>query len=232
MKNTYTERLEKIIQDIKTELDASSIVVSLDEYQIWLECYKKITAWDELQRDDSSTNKYPSYPEIPCYTDIREIMKLAEAKQYPTWFIQPRFTGPHCILSFQNGEYKNMYSAQQNGMQVIERAGILGIPETVNDFTGNITGFILKDQSGGQSFLACDMDSKTGFLEKIKLLEQLGFSVVEHVLFPTEKIPTVPSHKLETSLRNYLSSALEKGLTVDGVVIVSDEGARVALEFH
>lgn len=228
MKNIYTERLEKIIQDMKAELDAGGIVISLDEYQVWLECFEKIKSWN----DEDTKAEYPSYPEIPCYTDIREIMKLAEAKQYPTWFIQPRFIEPYTIISFKNGEYKNIYSAQQNGVQVMESGGILGIPKKVKEFSGNITGIFFEDQNGKKSFLACDMDSKISFLEKIKLLEQSGFSVVDHVLFPTEKILTIPSHKLETSLRNYLASVLEKGLTVSGLVIVNDENTRVALEFH
>lgn len=228
MKNIYTERLEHIIQNMKAELDTGNTSISLLEYETWIECLKKVYPESKL----IETQVYLPHTKIPSYSDIREIMKMAETKQYPTWFIQPRFTGQCLALAFEKGEYKAMYAVGDNGLTETEIIKVLGIPGKIGDFTGHIIGTLFEEYEGTTSFLAYDIHTKLSFQEKMALLEKSGFVVAEYVLFPTEKIPTVPSHKLETSLRNYLSSALEKGLLVDGVVIVCDESTRVALEFH
>ena len=44
----------------------------------------------------------------------------------------------------------------------------------------------------------------------------------ETILFPTEKIQTISSSKLEELFRKYLSSLREQGITVDRILIKSD----------
>ncbi len=60
------------------------------------------------------------------------------------------------------------------------------------------------------------------FSQKMEFLKNAGLEVAEFVLFPTNKIPTISSSKLETFFQSYISKAQIQGLNVDGVVIISD----------
>ena len=92
------------------------------------------------------------------------------------------------------------------------------VPRHLDEFSGTVKG-ILNEQ---KNFIAYDLELVGNFLQKMELLKNAGFTISEYVLFPTDKIASTSSSKLEASLLNFISKSCEAGLKVDGVVMVSD----------
>lgn len=201
---------------MKLALSRGNKDVIESDYFLWLDFLKKIHPESELLKEyapstteqklsDSHNEIDPDFGKpIKQATDIREIMLLAEKQQYPTWFIQPKFTEETVVLEYEQGKQKT----------ICERASI---PKTIEGFTGKIIG-----QIHPTGFIAEDTNSSVNFLKKMELLETLHIKTPEFVLFPTSKIPTISSNKLEALLQTYTTEAQKEGLKVDGVVIVSD----------
>lgn len=206
--NTYTQKLEQIILEIQES--SPNETVGATEYQLWLEFLKQVHPESKLLQQvniNSSTVKENDFNKnIKCYSDIREIMMLAENKKFPTWFIQPKFEKPTTLLEYDQGELAN------------DPGNLKGIPKKISGFIGKISGCSTPEKS---SFLAGDINTQMNFLEKMKFLKNAGFETLEHILFPTDKLSTIPSNKLEASLQNYIST-IQGGIKVEGVIIISD----------
>ena len=207
--NTYTQKLEQIILEIQESLPNNN-TINAAEYQLWLEFLRQIHPESKLLQEvniKGSTIKENDFDkDIKYYSDIREIMMLAENKKYPTWFIQPKFEEPTILLEYDQGELKS------------DSNGLKSIPNNIPGFTGKISGIVAHEKS---SFLAGDITTQMNFLEKMKFLEQAGFETLEYILFPTDKLPTISSNKLEASLQNYMST-IQGGVKVEGIIIISD----------
>jgi hypothetical protein len=237
MKNIYTDRLEKILSDMEAEIQSGTSTVSLEEFNTWKEFASRIQPAEKTNTFVSYLD-YSPYTKVPCYKDIREIMKLAEARNYPMWFIQPKITGPRITLSFDKGTCQMIYSVHNDDVHILEKHELNGIPDAFESFTGNIIGASSKAPTGLE-FIAYDLAMDASFPDRITLLKNNRFKVVDFILFPTQKIPSVSSSTLETSLRKYVSQAQEHGHEVDGVIIASNEGiemsssdgTKVVLEF-
>ncbi len=242
MMNTYTQLLEQIIIEMKTALLTEGSNISNAEYSVWLDFLNKIKPESNLLKNylDAPYSQELSprlldnnfYKDMKHYVDIREIMRLAEIKEYPTWFIQPKFSGQMITLGYEQGEIKNIYAASNDSMQELAMIQAPGVPERFENFTGQILGTWLNEQTEDKLFVAYDVHNNLSFLQKMELLKNAGFTTPEFVLFPTEKILSVSSHKLEASLQKYLSRALEQGLMVDGVVIISDTALFSESDVH
>jgi hypothetical protein len=206
--NTYTQKLEQIILEIQES--SPNETVGTTEYQLWLEFLRQIHPKSKLLQEvnmkGSIIKENDFDKDIKCYSDIREIMMLAENKKYPTWFIQPKFEEPTMLLEYDQGALKN------------DPGNLKDIPKSVPGFTGSISGYSAPEKL---LFFAGDITTQMNFLEKMKLLKNAGFETLEHVLFPTDKLPTISSNKLEASLQNYMST-IQEGVKVEGVIIISD----------
>jgi hypothetical protein len=222
--NSSTEKLEQIIMEMRAVLPTGDSVVPDTEYRLWLDFLKKVHPQSKLLENTEIIieENFNFNTDLKHYSDVREIMILAETKQYPTWFIQPNFKEPIIILAYDKGELKNIYSQQANNLEKRGTTGIKDIPNTVKEFTGKIRG-IVSGKENNQSFIACDIENEMNFLQKMEFLESTGFKTADYILFPTDKITTISSDKLETSLQNYISTITpQHGVKVDGVIIISD----------
>ena len=195
MTSNYSEKLEQIITDMKADSPENN-----QEYLLWLDFLRKVKPESELLVADSGG-------EVKEYTDVREIMLLAENNQYPIWYIQPFFDGACASLIYKAGELQT------------ETPDDRGVPKIISGFAGTIFGSLSDDNL---TFVASDVSSNLGFVQKMEFLKSSGFTIPEYVLFPTDKITTISSSKLETSLNNFISKAGESGSKVEGVVIASD----------
>lgn len=199
MISIHAQKLEKIIEEMESDDE---------EYQLWIDFLEKIYPDSKLINSPSNSIKTDLLSPLQVYTDVREIMMLAEAQKYPTWFIQPKYSS-NVIIEYENGELKT------TGINEV------ALPQAITNFTGKIAGFY-DHSSNASKFIAHDLDHSLNFLDKISTLENHGFETTEYVLFPTEKIPTISSSKLETFFQNYISQARERNPLVEGLVIVSD----------
>ncbi len=224
MINSYTQKLEQIIADMKV----TGTTVPDTEYQQWLAFLQAVHPESELLKKRVV---------IKQCTDIREIMMLAESHNYPTWFIQPKITGLAVTAEYENGSLKTIAAKQQN--LVVNK--IDGLPPDIPEFNGKVKGVIymksktiednpssgailekyLEGQSDQLTFVAYDADKNTSFQNKMQLLESGGVAVGEYVAFPTSKIQSISSTNLETFFQNYIRQASES-FPVDGLVIISD----------
>lgn len=203
MMSRYTMQLEQIIKEMNT---------ADTDYLLWLNFLKQIHPESELlkgQQQEFSVDPYFG-KDLKQFSDIREIMMLAEAKRYPVWFIQPKFK-EGLLLEYEQGELKNMNMRAEQG-----------VPKTIQGFTGTISGSWCRNEINEQQFIANDVNRTMSFSQKMDLLKNVGLNIAEFVLFPTNKIPTISSSKLEMFFQNYISKAQIQGFNVDGVVIISD----------
>lgn len=216
MINTYTEILEQIIEEMKAAVRKGNAGVIDSEYRQWLDFLKQIHPKSALLKDESPTDLHAP-AKLKQYTDVREVMQLAEIHEHPTWYIQPNFIESNIMLSYEEGVLQHAHSMNGNGFEEMEIA-LINIPHNVNQFNGKIFGTL----SHEQTYIAYDVDTDIGFVQKMEFLKNAGFVVPDYVLFPTNKLITVSSSKLELSLINFISTAQTAWAKVDGVVIVSD----------
>ena len=207
MMQSYIQMIEEIIQEMKTELSRGGTDITGLDYMEWMDFLKRINPRSELLKEETEAVMGPEPNDkessgMRHFSNIRELMVLAEVKQYPAWFIQPKFKEV-AMLEYEKGLLKD--------------GSIDGVPRMIGDFTGVVSGAWVNTQ-----FIAYDVDISGDFLEKMAWLESAGFEAVGFASFPTEKIPTISSSKLEAFFRNYLASAQEQGLDVDGIVIISN----------
>ncbi len=223
MMNRYSLQLEQIIKEMNADIASGRTDAVNSDYSLWLNFLKQIHPESELlngQQQEFSGD--PSFGKDPKqFFDIREIMMLAEAKQYPVWFIQPRFNEVF-ILEYERGMLKNMFLNRNGNMETQTIREAPSIPKTIEGFNGRISGSLYQDETNESKFIASDVDRIMSFSQKMELLKNAGFMIAEFVLFPTNKIPTISSSKLETFFQNYISKAQIQGLNVDGVVMISD----------
>lgn len=213
MMNTYAELLEQIVSEMKVALSGGNDDVIESDYRQWLDFLRQVRPESTLLKDNGGQPKTiiqsvrdgPPDAGLKTYSDLREIIRLAATFNHPTWYIQPYFIGSTAEFTYENGELQNALAIQ-------------GVPKTIERFSGTIEGIWLSEQT----FIACDVDTKTGFLQKMDFLKQTGFTAPDFVLFPTAKLLTVSVRKLETSLINFISTARNTWAQVDGAVIVSD----------
>jgi hypothetical protein len=227
MINSYTEIIEQIIVEMNASISSGRNDVSHSEYLLWLTFLRQIHPDSDLLKVRIQT-PMPREPntsglgkEQKQFSDVREIMILAETKKYPTWFVQPKFSKA-LLLEYDHGELQNVFLKQNGNWEKTERDTITCIPKTIQEFSGTISGTCYQAEKGSQQFVANDVDRKIDFQKRMELLQNIGLTVAEFVLFPTDKIPTISSSKLEAFFRNYIAKAQEQGLLVDGVVIISD----------
>ena len=203
MTSRYILQLEQIIKEMNT---------ADTDYLLWLNFLKQVHPQSELlkgQHQELSVD--PNFgKDLKQFSDIREIMILAEAKRYPVWFIQPKFK-EGLLLEYEQGELKKMDMNTERS-----------VPKTIRGFTGTISGASCRNERDEPQFIANDVNRTMSFSQKMELLRNVGFTIAEFVLFPTNKIPTISSSKLEMFFQNYISKAQIQGLNVDGVVIISD----------
>ena len=138
-------------------------------------------------------------------------MLLAEKNKFPVLYIQPNFTKQEISLNYEQGELKKVEGET-------DMSGVWNLPRQLSEFSGVIKGII----DSNNSFLAYDVNIDGTFLQKIALLKNLDFITPEYALFPTAEINTVSSNKLENSLLNFISQAQQKGLKVEGIIMISD----------
>ncbi|MFZ2189471.1 MAG: hypothetical protein WA057_04490 [Candidatus Magasanikiibacteriota bacterium] len=205
MTNIYAELLEQIIVEMRTALPHEKDLLPGHEYFVWLDFLKKVKPDSKLFIH--SNNK------IKEYTDIREIMLLAETNHYPAWYIQPHFNEEDIIITYENGELKNISSEL-----TVDMSEVWAVPRQILKFSGVIKGIL----NAQKSFIAYDLELAGTFLQKKEFLKNAGFTTPEFALFPTAEIASISSNKLETSLINFISQAQQSGLKVDGVIMVSD----------
>lgn len=219
MKNEYTELLEQIVTEMEAAMGDDSTIID-SEYRQWLGFLKQIhpesvvlknghgqeSALAQSSRADPIAHISPDQELREC-SDLRELMQLAALHKHPTWYIQPHFAGSVLRLNYKNGEPEDVHDE---------------IPSNIPGFSGTISGTWSDDNVPNPSFIAHDLANDMSFLEKMKFLKKAGFTTPDFVLFPTDKLPTVSSSKLETSLAHFISTAQASWAKVDGVVIVSD----------
>jgi hypothetical protein len=146
--NSYIELFEQIVVEMKRNASVGKQDVPERDLRLWCDFLKQIKPESDVFGSEIETPlpREPdsdASPDVPQFSDVREIMILAEANGYPVWRVRPR-------------------------------------SKTATDI------------------------------------------VVEDVLFPTEKIRTISSAKLETFFRNYIAEVNKQGSDANGVVIVSD----------
>lgn len=205
MINTYADLVEDIITEMKANLPKEEHLLVGHEYFVWLDFLKKIKPNSKLLFLPQET--------IKEYAEIGEIMILAETNKYPVWHIQPHFIEPEIVITYEDGELKKV-----NSKDNINMSEVWDVPRHLDEFSGTVKG-ILNEQ---KTFIAYDLELVGNFLQKMELLKNAGFTISEYVLFPTDKIASTSSSKLEASLLNFISKSCEAGLKVDGVVMVSD----------
>ncbi len=205
MINTYADLIEEIIIEMKASLPKEEHLLIGHEYFVWLDFLKKIKPNSKLLSLPQGT--------IKEYTEIGEIMILAETNKYPVWHIQPHFTLPEIVITYEDGELQKV-----NSKDNINMSEVWDVPRHIPEFSGTVKG-VLNDK---KTFFAHDLEMIGSFLQKMELLKNAGFTISEYVLFPTDKIASTSSNKLEASLVNFISKSCEAGLKVDGVVMVSD----------
>lgn len=196
---------------------------------------------------DQVLKKIP-IPTLRQYIDIREIMMLAETNDYPTWFIQPYFIGLMLTVSYERGELHTVQYADSGHLVPLELRPVPDIPTKIPEYTGVVHGVLymskeayeasgaidretaqvaafqtyLSENTANLKFNALDIDTDMSFLEKAALLTRYGFTTPEYVLFPTSRLSTISSSKLETFFQSYITKAQSNGFLVDGLVIFSD----------
>lgn len=259
MTQLYTQQLEQIISEMDTALSSGQAHITNAEYEVWLEFLKRVHPESQLLSrsvtkalvspdTNAHTANKNSVPTLRQYSDIREIMMLAETKEYPTWFIQPSFVGLALTLTYENGDLQSITYTDSGNLQQLEIREVAGIPTRVADYTGTIQGVLymskeiykttgaedretaqvaafqtyLSENTKDLKFNALDIDSTGGFLEKMRLLRLYGFNTPEYVLFPTSRLSTISSSKLETFFNSYIVKAESNGYMIDGLVIISD----------
>jgi hypothetical protein len=213
MKNTYTDILEQIITEMKGALHSESTAVIDSDYRQWLDFLRHVHPESKLLENDNEPEAVPVQNArddpptdgLKVYEDLREIIRLAATNNHPTWYIQPHFTGSIATFTYENGELQNALP-------------INGVPKTIDGFSGTVNGVWLSEQR----YIACDVDTKMSFVQRIDFLKITGFTTTDFALFPTDKLLTVSVSKLETSLINFISTARTTWAQVDGAVIVSD----------
>jgi hypothetical protein len=129
----------------------------------------------------------------------------------------------------------------------LEIAAVNGIQLSIPNFTGTVQGtlhlpteeyigqgavdivtaqvLVLQSYTNRPAdllFKATDTDTDSSFLEKQQQLERLGFTPAEYVLFPTSRLSTISSSKLETFFNSYIAKARDDNTWVDGLIIISD----------
>ena len=207
MTNQYINTLEDLIKKMKNSLNQGNSEVIQSEYALWLDFLRKVNPESNLLKNEQDLMLDSEFGKpLKKLSGIRDIMDMAREQEYPTWFIQPKFSDDRFIFEYEEGKLKSV--TQNSLLQDIQ---------TLVGFTGKISGQIHNSQ-----FLAYDTDRHIQFLKKMKYLENLKLKTPEFVLFPTEKIAEISSTQLERIFHNYISKAQEGGLKVDGVVIVSD----------
>lgn len=218
MINIYTELLEQIITEMKSALLGGNTGVIDSDYRQWLDFLRQVHPESELLKNNDAQQVLPvqnaravsalriqSDDGLKEYSNLREIMKLAAVHKHPTWYIQPHFAGSIAEFIYENEQLQNAL-------------GINGVPKVIERFSGAVYGVWLDEQT----FIACDTDNKTNFIQKMEFLKNAGFTSPDFAEFPTDKLLTVSVSKLETSLMNFISSAQKSWAKVDGAVIVSD----------
>ncbi len=213
--NQYTELLQEIVLEMRDGLAQGRTDIPEPHFLLWRDFLKKIKPESELFQagTESPLPREPSrdvFPDMPLLFDVREVMLLAESNGYPMWHIRPK-PKEMVVLEYVQGRLRDSPESLD-----------VGIPKTLLGFTGFIAGMWRSHSDGRKDFIACDVVGKDTVFKKIEFLKESGFSVVEHVLFPTEKIQTTSSTKLETFFRSYLSAMNEEGLGSDGIVILAD----------
>jgi hypothetical protein len=213
MMNTYVEFLEQIIAEMKVALSGGNAEVIESDYCQWLDFLRQVHPDSSLLKNAGGQPKAISpgagddQPDsgLKAYSDLREIIRLAAAYNYPAWYIQPHFIGLITEFVYEKGELQNALAIQ-------------GVPKIIERFSGKIKGVWLDEQT----FIAGNTDTKTSFTEKMEFLKQAGFIIPDFVLFPTDKLLTISVRKLEISLMNFISTARAARAQVDGAMIVSD----------
>ncbi len=203
--NIYKQMLETIIEEMNGILakgDTHSVVDS--EYGQWMNFLRQIHPDSHLLKNQGALSDTNFSKEMRRFTAILEVIELAAAEHYPNWHIQPKFS-EYAVLEYEQGALK----AEQRDM---------GVSQAVEGFTGRIRGALTSEQQ----FIATDVDKEMDFLKKMGFLEHAGFTVAEFIHFPTAKIRDTSVGNLQTHIHNYISKAQEKGLNVDGAIIVSD----------
>lgn len=206
MINSYTQKLEQIIVEMNAAVSNGSVDIATHEYQRWLDFLKHIHPESDVLKQKSAVIIDENFnKKVRILSNMQEIMRLAEKQRYPTWFIHPS-CGESLVLEYEHGVLKNDTEKDRS------------IPKTLKGFTGKIHGV----SSANSQFIAHDINTVMPFLKKMEILKNYGFTTTEFVLFPTDKIPTISSSKLIASFQNYISKARSDGLSVDGVIVVSD----------
>lgn len=192
---------------------------------------------------------------LKIYDDIHDIMMLAEIQKYPTWFVQPHLTGLTIILNYQFGKLISIAVEDNGRLESLELRTLDCIPQEATGLTGSVKGVLYlskaeyikcgaTDSETAQvavyeayannqallAFRAFDIDSSAGFLDKMHLLDQYGFTPAEYVLFPTSRLSTISSSKLETFFKSFIAKTYAEGYLIDGLMIISDTGLIVPEE--
>ncbi len=207
MTTIYRELLEQIVTEMHTASSNSTEAEIVTEYELWVAFLKQIHPESKLFTELIEQEIREPSNNLKVVSDVREIMMIAETENYPTWFIQPKYTDT-ILLEYEKGELKSELSKE-------------GIPKVISEFTGKVSG-VFKHSPEHLKFIAHDIDTDVGFLEKMALLESYELQVSEYITFPTNRIPTISSSKLEMLFKNYISKASAQGFQVDGLVIISD----------
>lgn len=221
MSNSYIQLLEQIIMEMNTDLARGNGDVASVDYDVWMDFLQKVHPESTLLQKESLLVDHDFGKTMKHYSDIRQIMMLAEEHQYPTWFIQPQFND-EVRWDYESGTLKHICFKRDGIWEKSEEYPPPDIPKQIPDFTGSVAGARYGNQTDVPRYIAYDVNRNTDFLQKMAWLEHAGFPTIDFVLFPTDTLPTVSSSTLEVSFKSYLSKAREQGLPVDGVVIISD----------
>lgn len=221
MSNSYIQLLEQIIMEMNTDLARGTSEISSTDYDVWTNFLRTVHPESTLFQKESILVDHDFGKILKAYSDIRQIMMLAEEHQYPTWFIQPQFTD-EVRFDYEQGTLKGVFIRHDDTWEQSEGSPPPDIPKQISGFTGSVAGARCGNQGDAFRYIAYDVNRNTDFLQKMACLEQAGFPTIDFVLFPTDTLPTVSSTTLETSFKSYIAKAQEQGLPVDGVVIISD----------
>ncbi len=200
--NHYIELLEQIVGEMNQV--PMNREISESDIDVWRGFLKQV------KPDSRIFNlPFPRGPNRQSYSDVRDIMMLAEINKFPVWHIR---LNPKTEISL---EYIH-------GKLRAETKVVLGVPKELSGFSGYVWGAIQNNSPTTNTFVAYDVSGDMTIADKIEFLKTSNFALVESILFPTERIQTISSSKLETFFRNYVRSMEEKGFEVDGATIFSD----------
>lgn len=206
--NSYIELFEQIVGEMKGRVTSGDPDVSEHDLSVWCDFLAQIKPESELAGKRTGI-PLPREPSALRVSDVREIMQLADANGYPTWHIRinPK---ARTALQYVLGRLRDSEMKYAN------------VPHEISGFTGFLRGAIRTKADSGYELVAYDTSSGEPLLKKFDFLKRNGFSVLDYVSFPTEKIQSTSSAKLEELFRNFAASGREQGFEGASIAIVAD----------